>query len=420
MNETQTPTDSHTIVIPTYNRPELLAGLLTYYHARASWIRLLILDSSRDEIKQQNATMMSQLGDAVSHIIYREDINTTTKLINGLASVSTQYVSFCADDDLVFPLGLRKSISFLQENPGYVCAHGLYLNFRTERRDIRLTGEYASPSIEAENSGARIFQLCQKYESLFYAVYRTADARQIFPALESIETAHFQELFQSVASVIHGKIKRLPLFYGARRTGPPADAAREKWQTYAWFADNPAEFLDHYRQYREATWLYCQTSMRDPQWSQEDFYRILDLSHAVYFSAACPADYFFSQLQHLWPRDTYGRFGRLDTLTEAGKMIMLKRLLLPGKDEPMDALDQLRLASDVRCWADSGLFGGTIYLYQSSRGYAKLFQMNFRANVSVVDRWRCRLPKTLNWLAANAQFQDAYTQLCHYLGKAPK
>ena len=99
-------------------------------------------------------------------------------------------------------------------------------------------------------------------------------------------------------------------------------------------------------------------------------------------------------------------------------MIMLKRLLLPGRDEPMDTLDQLRLASDVRDWTNSGLFGGAGYLYQSSHGCARLFLMNATVNLSVAGHWRCRLPMALIWLAANTQFREAYAQLCEYLGKA--
>ncbi len=407
----------HTLVIPTYNRPALLQKLVRYYRDRASWIDLLVLDSSRTEIAQQNAAALLLFGAGVSHVVFPEDVAVVSKLADGLALVRTPTVSFCADDDLVFPQGLSEAIAFLQDHHDYVCAHGLYLNFRTAGQDLYLSSEYSGPGIEATHSGARVFQLCQKYESLFYAVFRSADARGIYAALTAISTIHFQELFQSVAAVIQGKAQRLPVIYGARRSGPPAETDRNKWQTYSWFADNPAEVLEHYRIYRDLLETFYQAHVTEPRSPRQEFVRMLDLAHAVYFAAGCPPDYFFSKLQPLWPEDSYRRVGRLDNLLEAGRLAAMKRALLPDRQQELDVLEQFRLSSDTRDWASSGLVGGVRFLCESALGYLRLMHLNAAGNQSNSGAWRCRLPKPLTWMAANPSFRNGYFELHHYLGK---
>ena len=407
----------HTLVIPTFNRPELLKKIIHYYRDRAPWIDLLVLDSSRTEIAQQNAAVLSLFGAGVSHVVFPEDVAVVSKLADGLALVRTPTVSFCADDDLVFPHGLAEAIAFLDGHHDYVCAHGLYLNFRTAGQDLFLSSEYSSPSIEAAHSGARVFQLCQKYESLFYAVFRTQDAHGVFTALTANSTLHFQELFQSVAAVIQGKAKRLPVIYGARRSGPPAEAGRDKWQTYTWFADNPAEVLEHYRIYRDLLEAFYQAQVTAPRSPRQEFVRMLDLAHAVYFTAGCAPDYFFSKLQHLWPEDSYRRVGRLDTLLEAGRLAAMKRALLPDRQQELDVLEQFRLSSETRDWTNSGVLGGVRFLCVSALGCLRLMHLNAAGNQSRNGGWRCRLPKPLTWMAASPLFRNACFELHRYLGK---
>ena len=411
------PAARHTLVIPTFNRPELLKKIIQYYRDRASWIDVLVLDSSRTEIASQNAAALSRFGAGVSHVVFAQDVAVVSKLCDGLALVRTPTVSFCADDDLVFPQGLSEAIAFLQDHHDFVCAHGLYLNFRPAGRDLFLASEYSSPSIDAAHSGARVFQLCQRYESLFYAVFRTPGAQDVFAALTANSTLHFQELFQSVAAVIQGKAKRLPVIYGARRSGPPAETARDKWQTYTWFADNPAEVLEHYRIYCDLLETYYQAHVAEPRSPRQEFVRMLDLAHAVYFAAGCPADYFFSKLQPLWPEDSYRRAGRLDALLEAGRLAAMKRALLPDRQQELDVLEQFRLSSTTRDWSNSGLLGGVRFLYESALGCLRLMHLNAAGNQSRNGGWRCRLPKPLLWLAASPLFRSAYFELHHYLGK---
>ena len=46
--------DDFTLVIPTYNRPQQLSGLLGYLEAERPGFRVLVLDSSRPEVLARN------------------------------------------------------------------------------------------------------------------------------------------------------------------------------------------------------------------------------------------------------------------------------------------------------------------------------------------------------------------------------
>jgi len=352
-------TDGHTLVIPAYNRPALLRQLLRYYRERALRLLLLILDSSQLEIVEEHARTLAGQDEMVRHAIFPGAVAVVSKLAQGLAQVQTPYASFCADDDLVFPGALRAAVAFLKGHPEYVCAHGLYLNFREADHDVHLSIEYGGAGIEARHPAARVFRLCQEYESLFYAAFRTEDLREVFSALPALSTVHFQELFQSVATVIKGKVGRLPVLYAARRSGPPAEPGREKWQTG--LPRTRARSLSI--TVPTAGSFGGSTSCMLPRLEKDVFFRTLDLAHAVYFAAGCPPEFFHSVLQPYWPQDSYIRIGHLDALAEARRLLTLRRILWPAAVEGTDMLEHLRTppgcpGGSVQGWsADQETFG---------------------------------------------------------------
>lgn len=388
----------HTIVIPTYNRPQLLSRLVNYYRAREPRLKLLVLDSSRPDIVAENARSIAATGDAVRHLAFPQTLPMVGKIAQGLAEVATPFVSLCADDDIVFPDGLREATAFLAEHPDYVSAHGLYLNFRIAGDEVHLTREYSGAGNEAKHPGQRIFCLCQQYESLFYAAFRTPDLQQIAVAATALPTLHFQELFQSVSALIKGKVKRFPKFYGGRQSCDPAEPERDKWQTYYWFGDDPAEFLDHYRAYRDEVSKFYQAHASEPRLDRSELVRVLDLAHAVYFSAGCPPAYFMTRLQDLWPNAPAVTTGRRDLLND-----------IRPHSPHRELRRALRLLNFLR-----RRFGRRA----RSRWASSLAELDRLARQSYRTPWMCRLPTGFEWLAAVADFRHAYGELCHYLDPA--
>ena len=375
----------HTLVIPTFNRPELLLKLIKYYKKRSPGIKILILDSSKDEIAEQNKINLSVQDGVVEYIKYPDTIQMAVKLNEGLGLVKTKYVSFCADDDIVFTEHINKAIEFLDNNPDYVTAHGRYINFQNKNLHVRTWIEYSGPGNNAEHAGARIFQLCQKYESLFYGVFKTNQLQNIFIGVARQQSLHFQELFQSVASLISGKVFRFNEIYAVRQSGSPAEPGRDKWQTYYWFASNPEEFIQHYISYKNNLWDYYYSNGNKPLTDKLEFLRILDISHAVYFSSQCPSHYLFSTIQNNFS----------DQYTDPTKNNLI-----------------VALSSRIALW-ESRLFKIKNYFQKSRK--AMIRSLNEQVKYLCNNSYLCRLPLDARDLANDQSFHQAYIEICHYL-----
>lgn len=394
----------HTLVIPTYNRAALLRRLVTYYRRHAPELRLLVLDSSRPEIADENRRMVAAVSGSGRHVAFPNTVPMVAKIHDGLKQVVTPTVSLCADDDLVFPAGLEEAIDTLGRSQGYVCAHGLYINFGEHGHRLLVTREYAGPSNEASHPGARVFRLCQNYESMFYGVFRSRDLQQIFEGAAELPSLHFQELFQSCAALLKGKVKRFPNFYAARRSGPAAEPDRDKWQTYYWFADNPAEISAHYRDYRARLRNFAEQYGEASNLGEAEFARVMDVCHAVYFSKGCPPAYFHSVLQPLWPDDAYVK--QQDDLFRLISPLGGDRRLAWAERLARRVLRKLRRMQRPR---PTGTVGHEAAIVDLDRAIAAASKA----------AWTIELPVGLKWLAANDAFRDAYGQLCHYLDSAP-
>jgi hypothetical protein len=233
----------------------------------------------------------------------------------------------------------------------------------------------------------------QKYESLFYGAFRTKDLSKIFRGVSDIPSLHFQELFQAVAALLLGKSHRLPIFYGARHSCDAAQPERDKWQTYYWFADDRAEFIEHYVKYRGDLWKFYSEHCATPQLSQSDFVKTMDLAHTVFFSTGCPQWYFFSTMQELWPEDVFQ-----NCVTGVETLDKLKNSGQRNKESRVESLIS-RLRDKIRRHYMEGVIDG----------------LNMQARSISRNPWNCVLHNNLEWLAGADEFRSAYLELCRHL-----
>lgn len=383
-----------TLIIPTYNRHQHLKKLLNYYVQQKTPLSFLILDSSNAEVLAQNAQLCEAMGDSVKHVSYDSSIQVATKLLNGLQQVSTPFCGFCADDDLVFIDGIVAAIEFLQSHDDYVSADGIYLNFYTTGSNLNVKLEYSTRGIQAEDPGARLFQLCQKYESLFYGVFRTHDAVNIFSGVAQNTSLHYQELFQAVAALLIGKSKRLPIIYAARQHGDPADMTRDKWQTYYWFAENPREFIEHYQHYKVGLCHFYQSYASDKSLSVDKFAQLLDIAHAMYFGLGCPPEYFHTTLQNIWPKEPYqDRTHYSHNVSNELK-------------HPFRVQYEMFFNKFAKWLPDK---------ISSMYRIGAINRLNRQITKQLGIQLRCQLSPDVRWLASTAQFNRAYRELCLYI-----
>lgn len=405
----------HTLVIPTYNRPELLSRLVGFYREERPAMNLLVLDSSRPEIVERNRALFPARTNELRHEVFPTTTGPSAKFAAGVELVRTPYLSFCADDDIVFPDAIDRAVTLLQQSPEYASAHGLYLNFRVDDANVHLAREYGTRGLESESPVSRVFQLCQRYESLFYGVLRTQQARAVFSEMARLSSVHFQELFQSVATVLLGKVARIPVIYAGRRSGPQADPALERWQTQQWFADAPGEVISEYRNYRDALLAFARGNRGFDVIDEAELARTLDLSHAVYFSAGCSPQYLHASLGNLHADAAFESRGFMDRRVEASRLLTLRDALWPAQDLLPDGFDELRTGDRVRRLV--GGLGGFQFAWHTLRGIWSLANLN-RAMAGNAGRSHvCVLPSTLRWIAGTGEFREKYRVLCRYLDR---
>ncbi len=232
-----------TVVIPTYNRPNHLKRILSYYHQYGKNLPVLIADSSTEENKSLNRETVATFLNTSFSYIDKYDSNTHPyhKILDALKRVSTKYCTLCADDDFVTPNGIMQSVDFLEHNPDFTVAHGRYIRFKLEDNgpDTKFLwyNDYLPPKINTSSKPAsklndindawsiafpgavdRLrYRLLDYPLPTYYAVHRTDFFRLAWEeTLKATDDILFAELLYTMLTLIHGKMKCLDVLYGAR------------------------------------------------------------------------------------------------------------------------------------------------------------------------------------------------------------
>lgn len=238
-----------TLVIPTYNRPWLLNGLLAHLAAKHTAFRIVILDSSSTKNQALNREAVARHPLNIEWLGFDENTDAVEKFCSGLSRVETPYTAFCADDDLIFVDSIEACVTELENHARVVACHGLYLNFSPDQRNLDVKIEYSAPSIDSRTVLGRIFQLLANYESLNYAVYRSECLADVLRASIQFKSPIYWELFTCIAPLASGEVTRLNCIYNARRARvvpilPKGDPLR-------WLCENPDEFFAEFLVYRD-------------------------------------------------------------------------------------------------------------------------------------------------------------------------
>jgi len=213
-----------TILIPTYNRPNYLRRLLSYYNKFGENYNMIIADSSSNENKKINKNIISKFSKL--NIFYIDKYSLTVKghqkFLDAINQVKTKYSVFCADDDFITPNGINQSVDFLEKNPDFSCAHGHYISFyfetnKTGGKEIYWRPIYPFKSISFANAKERLSFHFSSYYPTIYAVHRTDLLKLIFKdAVEFTDDYRFGELLPSMLDSVYGKMIKIDVLYSAR------------------------------------------------------------------------------------------------------------------------------------------------------------------------------------------------------------
>lgn len=216
------------LIIPTHNRTKLLKRILDYYKEDGQGFNFIIADSSNPTNKKLNKELIKKYSNLKILYIdkFEEKLPQHIKFAQMVKFANSKYVCFCADDDFITPSGIRQCVNFLEINPNYSAAHGIYIGFYTFSlfggNHFWWTFRYPSPSISSSSSLDRVTSHLKTFTLVLWAVRRTDITKtcyeeflkaKIDPYLQII----LGELLPDALTAIYGKIKRLETFYGARQ-----------------------------------------------------------------------------------------------------------------------------------------------------------------------------------------------------------
>ena len=212
---------SLTIIVPTFNRSQLLKSCLEFIRKQDSSIQLVVADSSIEKEKAVNRETVQGMGARINYLEFDLEIQPLEKLRSALGVVATEYACLCADDDLIVVKTALESVGFLARNSDYVACHGYYLRYSlTNSKSMLLEDwEYRGPSLTATTASGRAIDLLSNYEALFYSVQATPMLRMSLEAMTTSPYIMHQELANALWLVLAGKIKRIDRIYNLRQAG---------------------------------------------------------------------------------------------------------------------------------------------------------------------------------------------------------
>jgi glycosyltransferase domain-containing protein len=277
-----------TLIVPTYNRPQLLAALLDYLETEKADCRVLVLDSSSPDVLAVNRNRMTDCGLDAEFLEF-PDLDPTEKWRRGLHRVTTPFCAFCADDDLVIVEGVRRCLEVLRSNPvsSVVQGHSFTFLLRPEG-DIELNNiVYFRPTIDDRTPLRRLGKLFEQYQAPSYGLFRTPALRRIFDALSTEMKILTRELLWSALTAIDGHLVRVPDFSYGRCMGPSGDY--DCWHPLEWVCKNPDGLFTEYLRYRD---ILTAAMMRraDNDRQPEEIPEMLDLLHLRYLARHAPDD----------------------------------------------------------------------------------------------------------------------------------
>ena len=231
-----------TLVIPTHNRNYYLSRCL-HYHAQYPYGEIIVADSSDENKRQKNESIIQKIslayGRKIRHITYNQKLGKYGngffwKWGDGIQSANTRYSQICTDKEFSIPLTQCKCIEFLEENPEFSTCEGEYYYIEkdnskkyTKRNmyptQISLLESDATKRLNAATKGKNI-------SSNLMGVRKTDIHKSIYNTLENfgINDIRFSEFTIEFLTIIWGKTMHIDSPYCYRDISKLVDNTKFK------------------------------------------------------------------------------------------------------------------------------------------------------------------------------------------------
>lgn len=227
-----------TILLPTQNRKDFVTRALRYYaHVGLPW-RIIVIDSSRAVHADHVASLIRELGGAltVEHHRFEPGISFIEKVAAALPLLNTPYVALSADDDFLVKTALKHALEYMERTPTCGVVHGEAVAFSVEGDGaygrILDVKEYRQRSISQPSPSQRLLDHFADYTTNWYSLRRAPIFIRIWKELRArTPDNHFTELLPSALSVVFGSTFKLDELYMARQTATAKEySAPQVWE----------------------------------------------------------------------------------------------------------------------------------------------------------------------------------------------
>lgn len=281
------PLDNLTIIIPTFNRNYYLSRLLHYLNSN-SFYNIRVADSSEPEKHQINEEMIKSLfGDSSSYNWSPEKAylsNAYEKILSAIQKVETPYVTLCGDDDFPIMSGIRKCLTYLDENQDYHVVDGKFHSFQANYSKKELLWRRAymkKETISSDSPISRIENLIRNYQPLSYSIHRTETLYDaISETMKYTDEARFGELFSSALPLSYGKYAHLDVDYWCRESNPSQSGSCRLPRLDDYWKDGT--YNTKYKKFKEGLNTHL------PDNSLEEINAIIDPAMECYLQRAYP------------------------------------------------------------------------------------------------------------------------------------
>jgi glycosyltransferase domain-containing protein len=220
------------IIIPTYNRPAMLAKTLRFLDSSNVDCAIHVADGSSPENAARNAKTILRYQKVIEikHHPYPSEIPMYQRIAFVTKTLDSQYILLHADDDFLFIDAVKECVQFLENNPLYVCCQGPMITcFIDQPVESRLKPYLTNPYSDA-SAIDRVKRMLYQYSPTFYAVHRRTVLLESFGGGDFNETnPRLDEIASALQTVALGRTGLIDKLYGLRLVHPDQDSQRDTW-----------------------------------------------------------------------------------------------------------------------------------------------------------------------------------------------
>lgn len=213
--------NNHSVFIFTFNRSKLLKRQVNFFFNLDIKSKVYILDGSTNFIEKiKNKKIADQF-----NIVYQHEVSYQKRfeLIDKLNT--SDYISYCSDDDIVDPRFYSTACNFLENNKSYSTVVGRYLclqyNIKKKYLGFRLVNHLPNDyDINTDSFITNIISLETCYRlgcpPTHYGVRRFEVHKILSNNVSRIKYFTSIEQLEKISILLSGGVKVLPYFFGLR------------------------------------------------------------------------------------------------------------------------------------------------------------------------------------------------------------